>query len=34
MSSAHFEKVKAGTGDFKVLPWQPKYEQNQGVFEK
>ncbi|HET6855600.1 MAG TPA: Repetin [Streptomyces sp.] len=24
VSSAPFEKVKAGTGDFKVLPWQPK----------
>ncbi|WP_405800782.1 Repetin [Streptomyces sp. NBC_01506] len=24
VSSAPFEKVKAGTGDFKVLPWEPK----------
>ncbi|MEV6396613.1 Repetin [Streptomyces sp. NPDC051907] len=24
VSSAPFEKVKAGTGDFKVLPWHPK----------
>ncbi|MFJ3902493.1 Repetin [Streptomyces sp. NPDC090025] len=22
-----FEKVKAGTGDFRVLPWLPEYEQ-------
>lgn len=27
MSSAPFEKTKAGSGDFKVLPWQPEYEQ-------
>ncbi|MFI8517974.1 Repetin [Streptomyces sp. NPDC085481] len=25
MSSAPFEKVKAGSGDFTVLPWQPEY---------
>ncbi|MEU4267667.1 Repetin [Streptomyces sp. NPDC026092] len=25
LSSAPFEQVKAGTGDFKVLPWQPPY---------
>ncbi|MEU8620298.1 Repetin [Streptomyces sp. NPDC048623] len=25
MGSAPFEKVKAGTGDFQVLPWQPDY---------
>lgn len=25
VSSAPFEKVKAGTGDFKVLPWHPKF---------
>lgn len=24
VSSAPFEKVKAGTGDFRVLPWEPK----------
>ncbi|GLF96422.1 Repetin [Streptomyces yaizuensis] len=24
VSSAPFEKVRAGTGDFRVLPWQPK----------
>ncbi|WP_434587989.1 Repetin [Streptomyces sp. A5-4] len=30
MSSAPFEKVKAGTGDFKVLPWQPVYESARG----
>ncbi|MEU0005033.1 Repetin [Streptomyces sp. NPDC006314] len=24
LSSAPFEKVKQGTGDFKVVPWQPK----------
>ncbi|MFI6082031.1 Repetin [Streptomyces sp. NPDC051217] len=24
VSSAPFEKVKAGTGDFNVLPWEPK----------
>ncbi|WP_438294867.1 hypothetical protein [Streptomyces sp. HUAS TT7] len=30
MSSAPFEKVKEGTGDFKVLPWQPVYEQPKG----
>lgn len=24
VGSAPFEKVKAGTGDFKVLPWNPK----------
>ncbi|MET9802738.1 Repetin [Streptomyces sp. NPDC006368] len=24
VSAAPFEKVKAGTGDFRVLPWQPK----------
>ncbi|AYG78189.1 hypothetical protein DWB77_00296 [Streptomyces hundungensis] len=24
VSSAPFEKVKAGTGDFTVVPWQPK----------
>ncbi|MET9520360.1 Repetin [Streptomyces sp. NPDC002994] len=29
MSSAPFEKVKTGTGDFKVLPWLPEYEQPQ-----
>jgi hypothetical protein len=27
VSSAPFEKVKEGTGDFKVLPWHPVYEQ-------
>ncbi|WP_406516021.1 Repetin [Streptomyces sp. NBC_00873] len=27
MSSAPFEKVEAGTGDFTVLPWHPEYEQ-------
>ncbi|GHA91320.1 Repetin [Streptomyces chryseus] len=27
MSSAPFEKTRAGSGDFKVLPWQPVYEQ-------
>ncbi|MGW7056867.1 Repetin [Streptomyces sp. NPDC054887] len=27
MSAAPFEKIKAGSGDFKVLPWQPVYEQ-------
>ncbi|QGV81656.1 hypothetical protein [Streptomyces ficellus] len=25
MSAAPFEKVKGGTGDFRVLPWQPEY---------
>ncbi|MEV0779654.1 Repetin [Streptomyces sp. NPDC050428] len=25
VSSAPFEKVKAGTGDFKVLPWEPEF---------
>ncbi|GAA4927971.1 Repetin [Streptomyces coeruleoprunus] len=25
LSSAPFEKVKAGTGDFTVLPWYPEY---------
>ncbi|GAA2444873.1 Repetin [Streptomyces mauvecolor] len=30
MGSAPFEKVKEGTGDFKVLPWQPVYEQPKG----
>ncbi|WP_406859693.1 Repetin [Streptomyces sp. HUAS MG47] len=25
VSSAPFEKVKAGTGDFRVLPWQPVF---------
>ncbi len=27
MSSAPFEKTRTGSGDFKVLPWQPQYEQ-------
>ncbi|MFE9558058.1 Repetin [Streptomyces sp. NPDC006692] len=27
LSSAPFEKVKEGSGDFKVLPWQPVYQQ-------
>lgn len=27
LSSAPFEKVRAGTGDFKVLPWVPEYEE-------
>ncbi|MGW7199847.1 Repetin [Streptomyces chryseus] len=27
MSSAPFEKTRAGSGDFEVLPWQPVYEQ-------
>ncbi|MET7621344.1 Repetin [Streptomyces sp. NPDC005408] len=25
VGSAPFEKVKAGTGDFKVVPWNPKF---------
>lgn len=25
MSAAPFEKVRSGTGDFHVLPWQPRY---------
>ncbi|MFD5327280.1 Repetin [Streptomyces sp. NPDC127092] len=25
LSASPFEKVKAGTGDFRVLPWQPVY---------
>ncbi|GGU51215.1 Repetin [Streptomyces lavendofoliae] len=25
MSAAPFEKVRGGTGDFRVLPWQPEY---------
>ncbi|KQX48025.1 MULTISPECIES: hypothetical protein [unclassified Streptomyces] len=25
LSSAPFEKVRAGTGDFHVLPWKPEY---------
>ncbi|MFD8014547.1 Repetin [Streptomyces sp. NPDC058955] len=27
LSSAPFETVKAGTGDFDVLPWEPPYQQ-------
>ncbi|RCH67187.1 Repetin [Streptomyces sp. SDr-06] len=30
VSSAPFEKVKEGSGDFTVLPWQPIYEQPKG----
>jgi hypothetical protein len=25
VSSAPFEKVKQGTGDYTVVPWQPKF---------
>lgn len=28
MSAAPFEKVEHGTGDFRVLPWQPEYPTN------
>ncbi|GAA2460563.1 Repetin [Streptomyces lavendulocolor] len=28
MSAAPFEKVRSGTGDFRVLPWQPAYPES------
>jgi hypothetical protein len=28
VGSAPFEKIKKGSGDWRVLPWQPEYEKN------